>query len=143
MKRVLVVDDEEAVRRLVLHVLNHAGYAVELAVDGQEALAKLDGRFDVLLCDKNLPLVPGTQVVLEARARFPKLTTILMTAAPEAISLTSLGLDGYLAKPFRSNALLLHTIAAALERNAQKEKRQQLETQLQGAVNQLSNRRDR
>ena len=142
MKRVLVVDDDEAVRRLVDHVLRHAGYEVVLALDGKEALARLDSSFEVLLCDKNLPLVPGTQVVLEARAKFPRLTTVLMTAAPEALSLTTLGLDGYLAKPFRSNALVVHTLNAALERHAQKDKRHELESQLQGAVAQLT-RRDR
>ena len=140
MKRVLVVDDDEAVRRLVETVLHHANYEVVLAVDGREALEKLDARFDVLLCDKNLPHVPGTQVVLEARARFPKLTTVLMTAAPEALALTTLGLDGYLAKPFRSNALVVHTLQAAMDRRAQKEKRQELEAQLQTAVAQLSKR---
>ena len=82
------------------------------------------------------------EVVLEARAKFPRLTTVLMTAAPEAISLTALGLDGYLAKPFRSNALVVHTLQAALDRRAQAEKRQELEAQLQSAVAQLT-RRDR
>ena len=62
--------------------------------------------------------------------------------APEALALTTLGLDGYLAKPFRSNALVVHTLQAALDRHAQKEKRQELETQLSSAVAQLS-RRDR
>lgn len=119
MQRVLVVDDDEAVRRLVDHVLKAAGYEVVLALDGREALAILDDKFDALLCDKNLPFVPGTAVVLEARARYPKLTTVLMTAAPEALSLSSLGLDGYLAKPFRSTALLVHTLKAAISRRAQ------------------------
>jgi DNA-binding NtrC family response regulator len=140
MKRVLIVDDDESVRRLVEHVLLHAGYDVVLAEDGQQALDKLEASIDVLLCDKNLPLVPGTQVVLEARARFPKMVTVLMTAAPEALALTSLGLDGYLAKPFRSNALVVHTLQAAMDRRAQKEKRQELEAQLQTAVAQLSKR---
>ena len=140
MKRVLIVDDDESVRRLVEHVLGHAGYDVVLADDGQQALDKLDASIDVLLCDKNLPLVPGTQVVLEARSRFPKMVTVLMTAAPEALALTSLGLDGYLAKPFRSNALVVHTLQAAMDRRAQKEKRQELEAQLQTAVAQLSKR---
>ena len=140
MKRVLIVDDDEAVRRLVEHVLRHAGYEVVLADDGQQALDQLDASIDVLLCDKNLPLVPGTQVVLEARSRFPKMVTVLMTAAPEALALTSLGLDGYLAKPFRSNALVVHTLQAAMDRRAQKEKRQELEAQLQTAVAQLSKR---
>jgi len=140
MERVLIVDDDEAVRRLVEHVLRHAGYEVVLAEDGQQALDRLDASIDVLLCDKNLPLVPGTQVVIEARARFPRMVTVLMTAAPEALALTSLGLDGYLAKPFRSNALVVHTLLAAIDRRAQKEKRQELEAQLQTAVAQLTKR---
>lgn len=142
MKRVLIVDDDEAVLKLIETVLRHSGYEVVQAADGQQALDLLDASIDVLLCDKNLPLVPGTQVVLEARARFPRMTTVLMTAAPEALALTSLGLDGYLAKPFRSNSLVVHTLQAALDRHALKEKRQELETQLQSAVAQLS-RRDR
>lgn len=138
MKRVLVVDDDESVRRLVNTVLLQAGYEVVLAVDGREALALLDEKFDVLLCDKSLPYVAGTTVVLEARARFPKLTTVLMTASPEALSLTSLGLDGYLAKPFRSTALLVHTLQAALDRHRVAAQREKLESQLQGAVTQLT-----
>lgn len=142
MKRVLIVDDDASVRKLVESVLRQAGYEVVVVVDGQQALERLDGSFDVLLCDKNLPWVPGTQVVLEARARFPKMTTVLMTAAPEALSLTTLGLDGYLAKPFRSTALVVHTLQAALDRRAQKEKRQEIDAPLPGAVAQLS-RHDR
>lgn len=142
MKRVLVVDDDESVRRLVNQVLLQAGYEVVLAVDGREALELLDEKFDVLLCDKSLPFVAGTSVVLEARARFPKLTTVLMTASPEALSLTSLGLDGYLTKPFRSTALLVHTVQAALARHALAAQRQEVGSQLQGAVAQLP-RRDR
>jgi CheY-like chemotaxis protein len=130
MKRILVVDDDEAVRRLVDHVLRQAGYEVVLAVDGREALSLLDERFDVLLCDKSLPYVLGTSVVLEARARYPKLTTVLMTANPEALSLTSLGLDGYLAKPFRSTALLVHTLKAAIARRDQAEEKLAMEARL-------------
>ena len=138
MIRVLVVDDDESVRRLVNKVLMQAGYEVVLAVDGREALQLIDGTFDALLCDKSLPFVTGTSVVLEARARFPKLTTVLMTASPEALSLASLGLDGYLAKPFRSTALLVHTLQAALDRHAQAEKRQAIGAQLHEAVAQLT-----
>jgi CheY-like chemotaxis protein len=114
--RVLVVDDDPGVLRLVDRLLIHAGHQVILAVDGNEALLKLDASIDVLLCDKNLPSVPGTQVVLEARARFNALTIVLMTAAPEPLSLNELGLDGYLAKPFRNISQLAQTIDAAMAR---------------------------
>lgn len=130
MKRILVVDDDEAVLRLLRTVLEHAGFWVTTVEDGQAALANLDESYDVLLCDKNLPLVPGPQVVLEARHKFPKLTTVLMTAAPEALALSQLGLDGYLAKPFRSNALAVHTVNSAMERRKSAIERQSLESQL-------------
>ena len=140
MKRVLVVDDDESVRRLASEVLKQAGYDVVLAVDGQQGLDLLDASFDVLLCDKSLPFVQGTQVVLEARGRFPRLTTVLMTASPEALSLSSLGLDGYLAKPFRSTALLVHTLAAAMDRRAETDRRHAIGAELSGALAQLARR---
>jgi CheY-like chemotaxis protein len=130
MARVLVVDDDPSVLVLVETVLRHAGFEVATAPDGKVALELLDASFDVLLCDKNLPLVVGTQVVIEARARFPKLTTVLMTASPEALALGQLGLDGYLAKPFRSNALVVHTIESARERRKNALARADLELQL-------------
>jgi DNA-binding response OmpR family regulator len=140
MIRVLAVDDDAGVLRLVEKVLRHAGYDVLTAEDGLDALRKLDGNVDVLVCDKNLPHLPGTQVVLEARALYPKLTTVLMTAAPEALALAQLGLDGYLAKPFRSNALLVHTIEAARERRQQAQEREKLEGQLAATRKQLERR---
>jgi len=141
MTRVLAVDDDAGVLRLVDKVLRNAGYDVVCVADGRLALAALDERVDVLLCDKNLPEVPGTQVVLEARRLFPKMTTVLMTAAPEALALAQLGLDGYLAKPFRSNALLVHTIEAARQRRHQAMAREQLEGQLIATRGQVQKQR--
>lgn len=151
MTRVLVVDDDPAVLALLDAVLKHSRYEVVLAEDGRVALDKLDasaksadgsaGAIDVLLCDKNLPLVVGTQVVIEARSRFPQLTTVLMTAAPEALALSQLGLDGYLAKPFRSNALVVHTIESARQRRKASLERAELELQLAATRSELEKRR--
>lgn len=140
LKKILVVDDDIAVGRLLDAVLTHAGFLVTLVEDGPQALAALDTSFDVLLCDKNLPGMQGTQVVLEARQRFPNLATVLMTADPQALALGQLGLDGYLAKPFRSNALAIHTVTAALERREQTIERQQLERQLAATRDALQKR---
>ncbi|MBL8911817.1 MAG: response regulator [Archangium sp.] len=141
MTRVLVVDDDTAVLALLDAVLKHSRYEVVLAEDGRVALDKLDASIDVLLCDKNLPLVVGTQVVIEARSRFPQLTTVLMTAAPEALALSQLGLDGYLAKPFRSNALVVHTIESARQRRKASLERAELEMQLAATRSELEKRR--
>jgi DNA-binding response OmpR family regulator len=141
MTRVLAVEDDAQVLKLVETVLRHSGYDVVPAADGRAALACLDESIDVVLCDKNLPEVPGTQVVLEARQRFANITTVLMTADPQALALTELGLDGYLAKPFRSNALIVHTVEAARERRKQAQQRQQLEGQLAATREQLQRTR--
>ncbi len=141
MVRVLAVDDDPEVLRLVEKVLRHSGYDVVMAVDGKDALSKLDASIDVLVCDKNLPQMQGTQVVLEARQRYPKLTTVLMTAAPEALALAQLGLDGYLAKPFRTNAMLVQTIEMARERRQSALQREQLESQLAATREQLQKHR--
>ncbi|MFT3712299.1 MAG: response regulator [Archangium sp.] len=141
MTRVLVVDDDSSVLQLLEVVLRHARYEVLLAEDGKAALEALNETIDVLLCDKNLPAVVGTQVVIEARAKFPKLTTILMTAAPEALALSQLGLDGYLAKPFRSNSLVVHTIESARTRRRSTLERAELEAQLAATRRQLEKQR--
>lgn len=137
MARVLVVEDDPSVRRLVEAILKHAGDEVVCVADGMAGLAALDDAFDVLLCDKNLPLMTGPEVLLAARAKFPKLATVLMTAAPEALSLNELGVDGYLAKPFRNTALVVDTLRAARERRRDALEREQLRARLAATHEQL------
>lgn len=116
---VLVVDDERDLLKLTAHFLEHAGFIVDGVASGTDALQALAAvRYDLLLCDKNLPGVHGLQVVEEARRLQPWIATVLMTAWPEIISLKDLDLDGYLAKPFRSGRDLADSLIEAIAHRA-------------------------
>ena len=80
MPRILIADDEEAVRGLVARALQMDGHATVTAQDGAEALDILSGNrdsFDLLLTDIKMPIMDG--IALAAARDFPHLTILLMT----------------------------------------------------------------
>ena len=82
MPRILIADDEEAVRGLVARALEMDGHTTVTAQDGAEALeilAREAGKFDLLLTDIKMPLMDGIALALAAARDFPKLTILLMT----------------------------------------------------------------
>ncbi len=82
MPRILIADDEEAVRGLVARALQMDGHATVTAQDGAEALDILSrerGAFDLLLTDIKMPLMDGIALALATARDFPKLTILLMT----------------------------------------------------------------
>jgi two-component system response regulator MprA len=104
MARVLVVDDEPAVRRALERALSLDNYTVELAADGQEALDALAATpADAVVLDVMMPRVDGLEVARRMR-RAGDRTPILMLTARDAVDdrVTGLdvGADDYLVKPF-------------------------------------------
>jgi len=86
MSRILVVDDEEALRSLVARGLGLDGHTCLTAADGAEALDILiaeGGRFDLLLTDIRMPLMDGIALALAAKREFPALPIVLMTGYAE------------------------------------------------------------
>ena len=82
MPRILIADDEEAVRGLVARALQMDGHTTVTAQDGAEALEILireAGTFDLLLTDIKMPLMDGIALALATARDFPKLTILLMT----------------------------------------------------------------
>jgi CheY-like chemotaxis protein len=118
MARVLVVDDEEAVRALIARGLELDSHAVLTAGDGVEAMERLDsdGPFDLMLSDIRMPLMDGVALALAAKAAYPALRILLMTGYAEqrerARELDAIVLD-VLAKPF-GIADLRATVSRAL-----------------------------
>src|SRR5690242_16348775 len=100
--RILVVDDEPAVRATLERALRLDGYDVELAADGAEALAQ-PLCFDAIVLDVMMPRVDGLEVCRRLR-RAGDRTPILMLTARDGIEDRVLGLDSgaddYLVKPF-------------------------------------------
>ena len=87
--RILIAEDEEALRALCARALATQGHEVKSAGDGREALdllAREQGCFDLLLTDICMPIMDGIALALAAARKFPELTILLMPATPISAS---------------------------------------------------------
>jgi DNA-binding response OmpR family regulator len=128
--RILVVDDEPAIRSFLVRVLEHEGYAVRAAHNGQEALRCLEtSPFDLLLTDIKMDRLDGVELLREARSRYPDLAVILLTGhatVPSAIAALREGAYDYLLKPVK-NEEIVNAVAAGLHERARQQRRDRLE----------------
>jgi excisionase family DNA binding protein len=103
--RVLVVDDEAAIRDLLSKTLALAEYDIDLAADGRNAIERLRIiPYDLLITDLKMPGVDGLAVIREARRLKADIPVIIITGfstEASAIEAVNLGVSGYLTKPFR------------------------------------------
>lgn len=112
--RVLVVDDEERIRRLIRMYLERENYEVEEAEDGEEALAKaLQNDYDVILLDLMLPGKDGVEVCKHLREK--KATPVIMLTAKgeeaNRVQGFEVGTDDYIVKPFSPREVVLRVKA--------------------------------
>ncbi len=114
--RILVVDDEQAVRDLLAKTLTMADYDVDAAGDGASAIDRLRAvEYDLLITDLKMPGMDGLSVIREARRTAPDLPVIIITGystEASAIEAINLGVAGYLTKPFRLPRILAATARA-------------------------------
>jgi len=118
--RILVVDDEEQIRRALRSILSSRGYSLEMAATGEEALLKaIDNPPDLVVLDIMLPDRSGIDVCRELRSWMTAPILILSVKANEADKILALdeGADDYLTKPFSAGELLAR-IRALLRRAA-------------------------
>ncbi|TMB30415.1 MAG: sigma-54-dependent Fis family transcriptional regulator [Deltaproteobacteria bacterium] len=122
MARVLVVDDEPKLGKLVSEALALDGHAVTRAGGGRAALAELQKEaFEIVVADLRMPDVDGLAVLQAARARIPPAEVILMTAhatAESAVAAMKAGAADYLIKPFAFEELRLRVQRLADQRAA-------------------------
>ena len=109
--RVLVVDDERAVRDSLRRALELEGYDVELAVDGADALHRLEanGQPDAVILDVLMPGVDGLEVCRRIRGKGSGVPVLMLTAQTEVenrVAGLDAGADDYLPKPFALEELL-------------------------------------
>lgn len=102
--RVLVIDDEEALRRLLRVTLQGAGYQVVMAANAQEALRLVaETRFDILLVDVLMPDMDGHQLCKEIRktSNVPIMMISALNRTQEIVTGLRVGADDYICKPFQ------------------------------------------
>ncbi len=107
--RILVVDDDPQIRRVMRVTLTGQGYEVDDATSGEVALEKLrDSRFDLVLLDMNMPGMGGLETCREIRAQSEIAIIMLTVRDTEADKVAALdaGADDYVTKPFNSAELL-------------------------------------
>lgn len=105
---ILVVDDEQSIRELLVDVLTEEGYDVECASDGREALdAIVRTSPRLMLLDLHMPLMDGRGLIASLRARGIAVPIVLVSAGMDiATHAADVGVVGFIAKPFEVASLL-------------------------------------
>jgi two-component system phosphate regulon response regulator PhoB len=119
MARVLVVDDEPAIRALIRSTLERAGHTVLEAADGPAALASAQTHLpDLVLLDVALPGLSGLEVCrrLKAEPRTAGTEILLLTGLPQAGASIPAGAEGCIAKPFTPDGIVRRVEQALLRR---------------------------
>ncbi|MCA9424105.1 MAG: sigma-54-dependent Fis family transcriptional regulator [Candidatus Omnitrophica bacterium] len=131
--KVLIVDDEENLCRILSLVLKDEGFEIEVANDGQSAVGLIDkNAYDCILTDVRMPELDGLALLREAKKRDPDQAVIVMTAYGNvqlAQEVMRAGAFDYVIKPF-DNDELVRTIARAVELRRLRSERETLSEQL-------------
>ncbi len=86
MKKMLIVDDDEAVRKMMAQWFRDEDFSVDVAKDAQEALSEFDmGEYNIILTDTNMPGMTGPQLIEIIRSTHPIARIVLMSGNPEPL----------------------------------------------------------
>jgi putative nucleotidyltransferase with HDIG domain len=136
--RILVVDDEEAIREIVCAILAAAGYGWKQASSGMEALALLNSgeEFELMLSDLMMADLDGIGLLERTKEKFPDMPVVMVTAVHDisvALAAISNGAYDYLLKPFEREQLL-KSVGRALENRRLKLENRNYQTNLETLV---------
>ncbi|MGQ9624305.1 MAG: response regulator [Candidatus Bathycorpusculaceae bacterium] len=108
--RILVVDDDESIRKILKAILEEEGYIVDTAKNGKESIRKTNEKFyNLALIDIRLSDMEGTELLTKIKDTLPKMRKIIITGYPSlqnAIEALNKGADAYVLKPFDMNKVL-------------------------------------
>ena len=137
MYNILVVDDEEMIRKLIRKYAEFDGHSVTEACDGMDAVIKFkNGKFDLIIMDIMMPELDGFSASREIR-KFSSVPIIMLSARGEEydkINGFEIGIDDYVVKPFSPKELMLR-INAIIKRSAKKEEEAQPKNQVVSMAN--------
>lgn len=108
--RILVVDDDESIRKILSTILEEEGYVVDTAENGKEAIDKSSMKFyNLALIDVRLPDIEGVTLLTKLKETVPRMRKIIITGFPSiqnAIQAVNNKADGYMLKPFEIDKIL-------------------------------------
>jgi putative nucleotidyltransferase with HDIG domain len=138
LERILVVDDEDAIREIVSSMLTSSGYQCQQAASGEQALALLESgeEFELLLSDMLMNGMNGEALLQRTKEKFPDIPVVMVTAVQDiSVALASIrnGAYDYLLKPFEREQLLA-TVRRALENRRLKLENRTYQTNLETLV---------
>nr|MDO8083008.1 response regulator [Candidatus Freyarchaeota archaeon] len=124
--KILVIDDDESIRKVLKTILEDEGYTVDTAENGKEAIRKSKSKFyNIALIDIKLPDMEGTKLLTEMKETSPEMVKIIITGFPtmqNAIEAVNKGADGYVTKPIDDIDDLLNKIRENLKKQQEKKK---------------------
>ena len=108
--RVLIIDDDENIRKVLIAILEDEGYIVESVGTGKEAIQATGKNFyNIALIDVRLPDIEGIELLTKIRATTPRIRKIIITGYPtlqNAMEAVNRGADAYIMKPFEVEKVL-------------------------------------
>jgi len=136
--RILIVDDEEAIREIVFSMLSMAGYRCQQAASGTEALALLGSgeEFELMLSDLMMAEMDGIALLERTKERYPDMPVVMVTAVHDiSVALAAIrnGAYDYLLKPFEREQLLA-IVRRAVENRRLKVENRAYQTELEARV---------
>ena len=139
--RILVIDDEPALRQSFTRILQKAGHDVTTAASGNEGLALVSEHpFDLVYLDIRMPDMNGLEILKIIHEKFPELPVILFTAQPDlssALEALRQGAKDYLLKPLKPQALIARTELLLADQQKERRKRE-LQQKIDALQNELT-----
>lgn len=109
-KHILVVDDEQSIREVCKDFLEEEGYKVSLAIDGQDALEKMDyDDYDLFILDMNMPRIGGYELMKLIKKKHPMAVIVILTGYSSiegAVKAVHAGAFEYISKPINADELM-------------------------------------
>jgi DNA-binding NtrC family response regulator len=108
--RILIVDDDETIRKVLEAILQEEGYVTDSADTGKKAVEKTEKQYyNIALLDVRLPDIEGIELLTKLHDTTPKMRKIIITGFPtlqNAVAAVNQGADGYIMKPFDVEKML-------------------------------------
>jgi DNA-binding NtrC family response regulator len=120
MATILIIDDEKSIRNVLRDILQHEGYQVEEAADGEQGIKMFQSKnFDLVLCDIKMPKMDGMEVLQQIMAINSEVPVIMISGhgtIENAVDAVKKGAYDFISKPPDLNRLLI-TLRNALDKN--------------------------